>query len=63
MYQEQNKEDIDIKKWNRELFLKILLFTSIIFVLHFFKINTDRSIIDLLGFIAMGGLLVSGGVF
>ena len=27
------------------------------------KINTDKSILDLLGFLAMGGLLVSGGVF
>ena len=64
MYQELNEEDTDIKKWNQALIPKaILLFPSIVFVLTFFKINTDKSIIDLLGFVAMGGLLVSGGIF
>ena len=41
----------------------ILLFPTIAFALTFLKINTDKSILDLLGFVAMGGLLVSGGVF
>ncbi len=64
MYQELNEEDIDTKKWNKELVPKvILLFPSIAFVLTFLKINTDKSIIDLLLFVAMGGLLVSGGIF
>ena len=64
MYQELNEEEIDIKKWNKELIPKvILLFPSIVFVLTFLKINTDKSIIDLLGFVAVGGLLVSGGIF
>ena len=64
MYQELNEENIDIKKWNKELIPKvILLFPSIAFVLTFLKINTDKSIIDLLGFVAVGGLLVSGGIF
>ena len=27
------------------------------------KINNDKSIIDLLGFVAMGFFLVSGGIF
>ena len=64
MYQELNEENIDIKKWNKELIPKvILLFPSIAFVLTFLKINTDKSIIDLLGFVAIGGLLVSGGIF
>jgi len=35
----------------------------IVFVLTFLKINTNKSIIDLLGFVAMGGLLVFGGIF
>ena len=39
------------------------LFPYIAFALTFLKINTDKSILDLLGFIAIGGLLVSGGVF
>ena len=64
MYLKLNEENIDIKKWNKELIPKvILLFPSIVFFLTFLKINTDKSIIDLLGFVAVGGLLVSGGIF
>ena len=64
IFQELNEEDSDIKKWNQALVPKvILLFPLIVFVLTFLKINTDKSIIDLLGFVAMGGLLVSGGIF
>ena len=64
MYRELNEEDTDIKKWNQALVPKaILLFPPIAFALTFLKINTDKSIIDLLGFAAMSGLLVSGGVF
>ena len=64
MCQELNEEDTDIKKWNQALVPKvILLFPLIVFVLTFLKINTNKSIIDLLGFVAMGGLLVSGGIF
>ena len=63
-YQELNEEDTVTKKWNQALIPKaILLFPPIAFALTFLKINTDKSILDLLGFIAMGGLLVSGGVF
>ena len=61
MYQELNEEDTDIKKWNQALIPKaILLLPPVAFVLTFLKINTDKSILDLLGFLAMGGLLVSG---
>ena len=64
MYQKLSKEDIDIKKWDKELIPKvILLLPSIAFVLTFLKINTDKSIIDLLGIVALGSLLVSGGIF
>ena len=64
IYQELNKEDTDIKKWNQALIPKaILLLPPISFVLTFLKINTDKSIIDLLVFVAMGVLLVSGGIF
>ena len=64
MYQELNEEDTDIKKWNQALIPKaVLLFPPIAFSLTFLKINNDKSIIDLLGFIAMGLLLVSGGIF
>jgi len=64
MYQELNEEDTNMKKWNQALIPKvILLFPTVVFVLTFLKINSDKSIIDLLGFVAMGGLLVSGGIF
>ena len=64
LYQELNEEDTVIKKWNQALIPKaILLFPPIAFALTFLKINTDKSIIDLLGFVVMGGLLVCGGLF
>ena len=64
MYQELNEEDTNTKKWNQALIPKaILLFPPIAFTLTFLKINTDKSVLDLLGFLAMGGLLVFGGVF
>ena len=64
IYQALNEEDTDIKKWNQALIPKaILLFPPIAFALTFMKINTDKSIIDLLGFIAIGVLLVFAGIF
>ena len=64
IYQALNEEDTDIKKWNQAIIPKaILLFPPIAFALTFLKINTDKSIIDLLGFIAIGILLVFGGIF
>ena len=64
IYQALNEEDTDIKKWNQALIPKaILLFPPIAFALTFLKINTDKSILDLLGFIAIGVLLVFGGIF
>ena len=58
------RSDPITKKWNQALIPKaILLFPPIAFALTFLKINTDKSILDLLGFVVMGGLLVSGGVF
>ena len=64
LYQDLNEEDTATKKWNQALIPKsILLFPPIAFALTFLKINTDKSIIDLLGFIAIGVLLVFGGIF
>ena len=49
MYQELNEDDSDIKKWNQAIIPKaILLFPTIAFALTFLKINTDKSILDLL---------------
>jgi len=59
LYQELNEEDPITKKWNQALIPKaILLFPPIAFALTFLKINTDKSILDSLGFLAMGNLLV-----
>ena len=64
LYKELNAEDPITKKWNQALIPKaILLFPPIAFALTFLKINTDKSIIDLLGFITIGVLLVFGGIF
>ena len=64
LYQELNEEDTLIKKWNEALIPKtILLLPPIAFALTFLKINNDKSIIDLLGFVTMGVLLVFGGIF
>ena len=41
----------------------IIIIPPMVFALTFLKINTYKSIIDLLVFVAMGGLLVSGGIF
>ena len=64
MYKKLNEEDKDIKKWNESLIPKsILLFPLVFFALTFLKVNTNQSILDLLTFIAVGGLLVSLGIF
>ena len=65
IYQKLNEEeDTVLKKWNESIIPKIiLLFPSIAFALTFLKVNTDKSISDLLIFIAVGGLLVAGGIF
>ena len=65
IYQKLNEEeDTVLKKWNESIIPKIiLLFPSIAFALTFLKVNTDKSILDLLIFIAVGGLLVVGGIF
>ena len=65
IYQQLNEEENTIlKKWYQSLIPKaILLFPVVAFVLTFLKVNTDKSILDLLSFVAIGGLLVSGGIF
>jgi len=65
IYQQLNEEeDTILKKWYQSLIPKaILVFPVVAFVLTFLKVNTDKSILDLLSFVAIGGLLVSGGIF
>ena len=65
MYQKLNEEeDSDLKKWNESLIPKIfLIFPLIALVITFLKVNNDKTIYDLFAFIAVGGLLISGGIF
>ena len=65
IYQKLNEEeDTVLKKWYESIIPKIiLLFPSIAFALTFLKVNTDKSILDLIIFIAVGGLLVTSGIF
>ena len=65
IYQQLNEEeDTILKKWYQSLIPKaILLFPVVAFVFTFLKVNTDKSILDLLSFVAVGGLLVFGGIF
>ena len=65
MYQKLKKEeDSVLKKWNESIISKtVLLLPSIAFLITFLKVNTSQSILDLLAFIAFGGLLVAGGIF
>ena len=65
IYQKLNEEENTVlKKWYESMIPKmILLFPSIVFALTFLKVNTDKSILDLLIFISVGALLVVGGIF
>ena len=65
MYQKLNEEeDSVLRKWNESLIPKtILLFPLIAYFITFLKVNTDKTILDLFAFIAVGALLVSGGIF
>ena len=65
MYQKINEgEDSGLKKWNESLIPKIiLLFPLIAFLITFLKVNNDKTIYDLFAFIAIGGVLVSSGIF
>ena len=65
IYQKLNEEEATVlKKWHESIIPKIiLLFPSIACALTFLKLDTDKSILDLIIFIAVGGLLVAGGIF
>ena len=65
IYQKLNEEEDSVfKKWNESLIPKtILLFPIVAFVMTFLKVNTDKTILDLLTFLVLGGLLVLGGIF
>ena len=63
IYQKLNEEETVLKKWYQSLIPKaILLMPLVAFGFTFLKVNTDKSIFDLLSFVAVGGLLVFGGI-
>ena len=54
IYQKLNEEDTVLKKWYESIIPKIiLLLPSIAFALTFLKVNTDKSILDFIIFIAV----------
>ena len=66
IFQQLNEEeDTVLKKWYQSLIPKaiLLLFPLVAFGFTFLKVNADKSILDLLSFVAVGGLLVFGGIF
>ena len=65
MYQQLNEEeDPVLKKWYQSLIPQaIMLLPLVAFGFTFLKVNTDKSILDLLSFTAVGSLLVFGGIF
>ena len=65
IYQQLNEDEHTLlKKWYQSLISKAILLLPIgTFAFTFLKVNTDKSILDLLSFFAVGGLLVLGGIF
>ena len=59
----EDENQMDLKKWNEDLIPKlILLLPTLIFLFTFLKINSDKSIFDLLIFVGGSSLLVLFGV-
>ena len=56
IYQKLNEEEKSVsKKWNESIIPKtILLFPLVAFAIAFLKVNTDKTIMDLFTFIAVG---------
>ena len=65
IYQQLNEEENTVlKKWYQSIIPKaILLLPVVTFGFTFLKVNNDKSILDLLSFVAAGSLLVFGGIF
>ena len=59
----EEEDEIFFKKWNDDILSKlILIFPTLIFVVTFLKINSDKSILDLFIFIGLGSILAIAGV-
>ena len=60
---QEDENQMDLKKWNEDLIPKlILLLPTLIFLFTFLKINSDKSIFDLLIFVGGSSFLVLFGV-
>ena len=65
IYQKLKEEDksLNLKKWNESFISKIiLLLPLLIFFITFLKVNSEKSILDLIAFIGLGGILIAGGL-
>ena len=59
----KEEENLNFKKWNESFISKIiLLFPLLIFFITFLKVNSDKSVKDLIAFVALGGILVVVGL-
>ena len=59
----KEEENLNFKKWNESFISKIiLLFPLFIFFITFLKVNSDKSVKDLIAFVALGGILVVVGL-
>ena len=59
----KEEENLNFKKWNESFISKIiLLFPLLIFFITFLKVNSDKSVKDLIAFVALGGILVAVGL-
>ena len=64
IYHQLNEEGTVLKKRYQSLIPKaLLLFPIVAFGFTFLKVNTEKSILDLLSFVVVGILLVFGGIF
>ena len=65
IYQKLKEEDksLNLKKWNESFISKIiLLLPLLIFFITFLKVNSEKSILDLIAFIGLGVILIAGGL-
>ena len=65
VFQQLNEEEnTALQKWYQSIIPKAkLLFHVLSCGFTFLKVNKDKSILDLLSFVEVGGLLVFGGIF
>ena len=59
----EEESSLNLKKWNESFIPKIiLLLPLLIFFITFLKVNSEKSILDLIAFIGLGAILIAGGL-